>query len=222
MKINTLGFLLVLALLSVGGWWYWSYNTTEIPVTGVSTTTPPVFSADQKLSFGTLSLAYSSADFGLATTEEQILVKSYIPSCDTDFNYCLYYHGVSYLGTNFESAGIRIQTRADLKTQTRCLTTPPDGYTNMRPVIATSTAFATSTFSPIGDAGAGHYASGVLYRLAVDGSCYEFETRIGEAQYANYPEGTVQKFTDKDQAAVAAMLMDVLKSVTIASSTKPF
>src|SRR5258708_11997428 len=53
------------------------------------------------------------------------------------------------------------------------------------------TGYTTSVFSPIGDAAAGHYASGALYRLYLQDSstCYEFETRLGQTQFANYPAG---------------------------------
>lgn len=223
MKMNTVWFVIVILLLVLGGWWYWSGNKAEAPTDGMATTTP-ISAVDQSLTLagGKLTLSYASADFGLATTPEQVLVTSYIPSCDTGFDYCLYYKGSTYKGTNFESAGLRVKTRTDLKTEGQCLSTPPSGYTSMTPMIATSTEFTTATFTPVGDAGAGHYASGSVYRLSYSGSCYEFETRIGASQYANYPAGSIKEFTDANQAAISTLLMSILKSLTTASSTKPF
>ena len=225
MKMNTLWALLVVIIIVLLGWWYWASNSGTQTPTDTATTTPVTINApDQTLTLagGKATLAYSSADFGLATTSAQVTVTSYIPSCDPDFDYCFYYKGNAYAGTNFDSAGVRVKTRTDLKTQNQCLTTPPSGYTNMTPTIATSTDYATATFTPVGDAGAGHYASGSLYRLEYSGSCYEFETRIGATQYANYPAGTIQEFTDADQATVSSMLMGIVSSLTTASSSKPF
>lgn len=50
-------------------------------------------------------------DFGLALHPHQVLVSSYILPCDESFDYCLYYLGRELEGTNFESAGLRIERR---------------------------------------------------------------------------------------------------------------
>lgn len=82
-----------------------------------------------------------------------------------------------------------------------------------------SSSYTTSLFAPLGNAGAGHYTSGALYRLFVANTCYEFETRIGETQFLNYPAGSIRKFTDANRASVASELTHMLQSITIASST---
>lgn len=159
------------------------------------------------------------APYGLATTPEQVLVKAYIPPCSEGFDYCLYRATTTYAGTNFESAGLSIRTRSDLSTKTSCLTTPPEGYAGLTATTSEAADYATSVFAPLGDAGAGHYASGALYRLFAKGSCTEFETRLGETQFANYPEGSIREFTDADRAAVKAEFAALLASVTLGSST---
>lgn len=151
-------------------------------------------------------------DFGLATTSEQILRKSYIPACDEGFDYCLYYYRDDYLGTNFESAGLRIQKREDLSAED-CLVKPPEGYSEIWPSINNREDYQTSHFGPLGDAAAGHYANGELYRLAFNGKCYEFETRIGQSQFANYEPGTIKEFSEADLAVVKNKLNEVLKRV---------
>ncbi len=176
----------------------------------------------QTISDGTITFAYSSDEFGLAVTPEQVLVKSYIPPCDTDFNYCFYYIGTDYQGTNFESAGLRVKKRTDLSTQAACLQTLPEGYTGITAKVSTTANFSTSVFSPLGDAGAGHYANGALYRLAYKGSCYEFETRIGATQYANFPRGTIKEFMPADQRAMEAKLLQLLKDITLPGGARPF
>jgi hypothetical protein len=167
-----------------------------------------------------LSFSYSG-DWGLATNPTQVTAKAYIPPCDPDFDYCLYYVGDAYAGTNFESAGLRVKRRADLA-ETGCLAAVPEGYAGLKPVTQDAgEGYSTAVFSPLGDAGAGHYASGELYRLSWDKSCYEFETRIGETQFANYPAGTVNEFTAADRTALRAMLRAVVDSVTTKDSSAP-
>jgi hypothetical protein len=189
-----------------------------------ATSTAPAF--DQTLSNGTFTIGFSSKDFGLATDASQVLARAYIPPCDPNFNYCLYYIGNTYAGTNFESAGLRIKKRTDLTSEKTCLTTPPAGYAaSVKPVASTSTAmYASSVFTGVGGAGAGHYANGALYRLFVpsSGACYEFETRIGETQFANYPPGAIKEFTTEDRAAVSAELEQMIEHITLGGSRALF
>ncbi|MBU6323165.1 hypothetical protein KGQ55_00570 [Patescibacteria group bacterium] len=166
---------------------------------------------------GGITFAYGGS-YGLAVTEDQVLTKAYIPPCDPGFDYCLYRTGEAYANTNFESAGLRIEERKDLTTESACLSTPPAGYADFTPTIQTHSDYSTSVFSPLGDAGAGHYAQGALYRLYFGTTCYEFETRIGQTQFANYPPGAIQEFTKDDLAAVSAELAGMLDSVTIAAT----
>lgn len=181
----------------------------------VSTTTPedlPMITMDD------ISFTYPK-EFHIATNSEQILVKSYIPPCDETFNYCLYYMGEKYTGTNFESAGIKILKRVDLKNKNSCITSSPYGQdSSFAPTASsTNTLYSTSVFSPIGDAGGGHYAKGKLYRLFIQKSetCYEFETRIGQSQFANYPKGSIQEFTIGDMKDMESLLRISLHSITL-------
>lgn len=50
--------------------------------------------------------------------------------------------------------------------------------------------------------------------------CYEFQTRIGETQYANYSEGTIKLFTDADHTKVKDTLTKILTSITLSSGAK--
>ena len=192
-----------------------SSNTVPTLVLGTPTGTAPAGS--QSVSDGTITLIYPTADFGLATSSQQITTHSYIPPCDADFNYCLYYMGAAYQGTNFDSAGIRVEKRTDLTTQTACLTTPPTGFANFAPTSTTTGDYSMSEFTPVGNAGAGHYSTGTLYRLEYNGACYEFETRIGQSQFANYSSGTIQQFTDADEASLQAEIVGILNSITLSS-----
>jgi len=199
------------------------YGAHMPSTTGIATSTPtgtgqaPQF--DQNISDGTVGMAYPSADFGLATNPAQILIRSYIPPCGSNFNYCLYYKGDAYAGTNFESAGVRYQKRTDLSTERTCLNTPPDGFDSTFVPTASSSedTYSSSVFNPVGDAGAGHTASGSLYRLFVraNSSCYEFETRIGKTQFANYPAGSIKEFTATDEANVATELSAVIQNLSL-------
>lgn len=209
---NMLVVVVVLVLSLIAVWVYWPRLVDQQSM-------PPV--ADQLISDGTITVTYVPGEFGFAVSPEQVLVSSSIPPCDPSFLYCFYYRGDEYEGTNFDSAGFRIETRADLPTEGQCLATPPEGYTNMTPTIATSTVYARSTFAPVGDAGAGHAAVGKLYRLWTAGTCYEFETRIGTSQFANYPAGTVREFTEADRTAMEGKLEQFLKNLSLQGGVKP-
>jgi hypothetical protein len=225
-------FIIVVAVLTAGILWFvnssnqsgtinpasatsTSSNTVPTLVLGTPTGTAPAGS--RSVSDGTITLIYPTADFGLATSSQQITTRSYIPPCDADFTYCLYYTGTTYQGTNFDSAGIRVEKRTDLTTQTACLTTPPTGFTNFTPTSTIMGDYAVSEFTPVGDAGAGHYSTGTLYRLEYNGACYEFETRIGQSQFANYPSGTIQQFTDADEASLQDEIQSILNGITLLS-----
>jgi hypothetical protein len=175
---------------------------------------------DQTVSDGAITISVPSSEFGLATNKDQILVHPYIPPCDENFDYCLYYNGSAYTGTNFESAGLRIQKRDDLKSQSACLAVQPAGYSGLTPKTESFDSYATSVFSPLGDAGAGHYSSGELYRLFYDNKCYEFQTRIGESQFANYPEGSIKEFTKTSQSAMRLKLREILDAISLSDGTK--
>ena len=168
----------------------------------------------ESMSDGTIKFSYGSK-FGLATTQNQIPVNSYIPPCDAGFAYCLYYNQTNYAGTNFESAGVAITNRKDLTTKTACLNTEPDGYMDLKPEIREEDAYATSLFAPLGDAGAGHYATDRLYRISYGTTCYEIRQRIGETQFSNFPAGTKLEFTANDAQNMHEMLDTILESISV-------
>jgi len=49
---------------------------------------------DQTVSDGVIKISIPSSEFGLAVTPEQIMVTSYIPPCDENFDYRLYYNNL--------------------------------------------------------------------------------------------------------------------------------
>lgn len=183
----------------------------------VSPATKPDF--NQIISDKVIKITFPGSKFGLATNESQILVTAYIPPCDPDFNYCLYYTDSNYEGTNFESAGLRVSKRQTLTTESTCLTTPPQGFAaSVKPnASTTAVTHSSSVFAGIGNAGAGHYSKGSLYRLYVaeNKSCYEFETRIGESQFQNYPEGSVKEFNIADRTDVEILLQEIVDRIAL-------
>jgi hypothetical protein len=188
----------------------------NVPATTTVATTSTSTATDEVTSNGFIMFSRPS-DFGLALNKDQILVKSYIPSCDGSIDYCLYYNGDNYKGTSFGGAGLRIKRRAELKTVDACLTTSPAGYDGQKPqTVSTSSVYSVSAF-PIGDAGMGHYASGMLYRLAYDGTCHEFETRISATQFQNSEPGTIKEFSVAMQQEIKQKLMTIVKDVKLAN-----
>jgi hypothetical protein len=192
-------------------------SSSTVPTLVLGTPTGTTASENQSVTDGAITLVYPAGDFELATSSQQIKTHSYIPPCDANFNYCLYYIGTAYQGTNFDSAGIRVEKRTDLTTQTACLTTPPTGFTTFTPTTTIAGDYAVSEFTPLGDAGAGHYSTGTLYRMEYNGACYEFETRIGQSQFANYPSGTIQQFTNADQASLQTEIVGILNGIALSS-----
>lgn len=152
-------------------------------------------------------------DFGLAVSQDQLLVESVIPPCDEGFEYCLYYIDTAYEQTNFESAGVRIVRRSDLTTEDACLSTAPAGYTSLTPDITNADTYATSMFSPLQNAGAGHSSTGKMYRLFNDSTCFEFETRIGTTQLGTYEPGAVEEFTDENRQEVVRELDAIIEAI---------
>jgi hypothetical protein len=201
------------------GWWVFEKGKTSEPLP--NTDNGNGGSIQNSLSDGVIKFSYPK-DFGLAVTQEQLsgMVKAYIPPCSEGFEYCLYYNGVEFQGTNFESAGIRFNQRADLTTEKFCLNTSPLGYSNIGPStnsLNPSSEYSASVFSPLGDAGAGHYANGELYRIFVKSPavCYELETRIGETQFANYPAGTVSQFNESNRNNLYTKFTQVFNSLAL-------
>lgn len=212
---STIAGLVLLIVVIAGGVYLVSQRTANTAGQTATSTPPGNQSATVQTVTAPNGVGFTyDKPYGLATAPEQILAKSYIPPCQ-DFDYCLYRTGTDYAATNFESAGLGVKARADLTTQTACLSTQPEGYTNLHTVTYAGQGYATSVFSPIGDAGAGHYASGAEYRLWTGSACEQFDTRIGETQFANYPAGTKTQFSDADHANVMGELTGILHSVTV-------
>lgn len=166
------------------------------------------------LAGGDVSLSYPE-EFGLAVNQDQLLVSSYIPVCDEGFDYCLYLGGDEYEDTNFDGAGIRVSLRDDMSYESDCMLTPPSGFSDLTPHVAGSRDHVMTRFGQVGQGAAGHFTNGTLYRLYYDGTCYEFETRIAQAQFGNYPEGAVERFSDDDAAQVRAEFRAVMASVSL-------
>ncbi len=225
MRTNTVFVILALTIILGGvGYYVWSQPVGSGVSPTSTTTVQTATSTVNTTSDGIITFA-QLPDFGLAVTPQQVLKSGYIPPCGQSFAYCLYYSGAAYQGTNFEDAGVSIRKRSDIATERLCLDTPPAGYAASITPVSTNTAdaYSTSVFSPIGDAAMGHYATGAVYRLWVrnESACYEFQTSLGETQFANYPAGAIKEFTAADRQTVLELLQRELQTVTIDESGSP-
>jgi len=220
-KTFTISAVVIVVIL---GLLFWKLSIKPEIQNNIASSTPSALVFDQSVSDGIIKIVYPANEFGLALNKTQILVNSYIPPCNENFNYCLYYNGNEYQGTNFESAGIRIQKRADLVNERLCLNTPPSGFDASMTPDATKAVdkYSSSVFSNVGDAAAGHYAVGSLYRLYVkiNASCYEFETRIGQTQFANYPAGAIKEFTATQMKNLQSELTQIIEQISLSSGEK--
>jgi hypothetical protein len=211
--------VLIIALILLGlAWLAWGGEQTEAGNANGDNGTMPA--DDSSVSNGQVAWTYPD-NFGLAVTNEQLrgIVKSYIPPCDENFDYCMYYNGDDFAGTNFESAGVRVKRRNDLATERLCLNTPPAGRTNIGNSSTSTGQYSASIFSPLSDAATGHYSNGELYRvyLRQANTCMEFETSIGETQIANMATST-RRFSEADRDKVYDGFRSILASLRVAST----
>ena len=220
--MKTRNLILTALILVLALWLLYPLTTRKTPQSnGVDNNLPSVSSFEQTISDGTITIIYPSDSFGLATNKSQILGGSYIPPCDEIFSYCVYYIGKEFTGTNFESAGVRVGKRVDFVDEKTCLEAPPDGFTEGKTPDnnKTDTEYASSVFLNVGDAGAGHSAKGSVYRLYVKqpALCYEFETRIGQSQFQNYPSGSINEFTSINQKSLELTLLELIQTISLSS-----
>lgn len=176
--------------------------------------------ARRPVSDGVITVSYAGTPFRLAMRPEQMGDSSHLPQCESGFDYCFHHDGAAYAGTNFDGAGLAIAKRADLATESACLTTVPDGYAHLKPQVHADSGYDTSLFAPLGGAGTGHAARVADYRLFVSGACYELRTRIATAQYGDDPAGSVREFTANDEAEVQGDLGELLANVSLADGTR--
>lgn len=178
----------------------------------------PVHRGVQEFSLGAIG-SFVPDGFTLAAIADELDFQTVIPPCNEGFGYCIYYSASTYVGTNFEAAGLRINQRDDLATEEACLSEQPAGYTGLVPSITDGGTYRVATFAGIGDAGAGHFSEGTLFRLAWQGECYELETRIAQTQFANYDPGTIRQFTQEDAATINAGFQSLLDRIRLRSAT---
>lgn len=217
MVVRNLGLIavlvLVLALLfSLGRIFSWP----GLPADGQPGGVNP---SDQSLVLGALTFYYPASQFSLAASGEVVGTLSYLPVCASAFDYCLYYTGGAYEGTNFEAAGIRLRARGDLASERLCLETPPAGYeAGRRPdQVGSTERYSTAVFL-VSDAGAGHSASGLLHRFytRASGECYELETRVAQTQFLNYPAGTIKEFGTTEASGLLNQLEQLVSGADFA------
>lgn len=213
-------FVALIVVIGAVVWFFVASYPRPLPQTNITHDPQPMPSnvSTNTISNGALSFSYDPHVWGLATNREQILVKSYIPPCLSEkFDYCLYYMGDSYKGTNFESAGVDISIRSDLTTKDKCMAPSADGYVDASSQIkevSGSNGYTIKTIGPVGDAATGHYSNGTVYYVYIGGGCYRFRMQIGQTRYENYSEGIIKRFTTEDEKAVNATMLALLHDMT--------
>lgn len=208
--------IFVAVLVVFGLAWFFTRDTDQplvaVPETPIAEEPAQTTTTPQGLTFAIPS------GFALATAGQPLLVQSYIPACSEGFGYCIYKNDNEFAGTNFESAGVAITNRTDIRAERLCLTTPPEGYTVEPSNTVSKDSYAASVFANIGDAAAGHSARDSVFRLfnRENSSCTEIVTRVAQSSYGNYPEGQIQEFTAQNKEKVQSELEAVLNTMTVA------
>lgn len=147
----------------------------------------------------------------LITDKNQMAQSGYIPACDPTnaFACVLYTPKEIFSKTNFESAGLALNSYPDRNNETACL-----ALANGEFELATKTINGIKySAAKFGDAAAGHQSSGVNYRTFINGNCLEISTRINTSTFENYPLGAIEKFTEADRQLLENMLSDILNSL---------
>ncbi len=215
--LKTALIIIFLAIVGLVIWFVRYRNNNSNPV--VST----VETFDQSISDGTIKAVYSSGDFALAVNPSQVLAESYIPPCMDSFDYCFYYtNGNVFAGTNFDSAGLSIKKRPDLKTEKACMEKQPTGYANsvLPNTKIPKAEYSTAIYEGLGnDAATGHVAEGSIYRLFYkkNSSCYELLTRVSYSQFGNYEPGTIEEFTEENKETLKVRLENILSNISVPS-----
>ncbi|MBX3143426.1 MAG: hypothetical protein KF813_06705 [Trueperaceae bacterium] len=162
----------------------------------------------------------------LARSGESVSTTGVISACDPGFDYCLHVPSSANAGTNFMSAGIRVNERPDIAARLSCLASQPDGFSTLQPAVRDSPTYATSRFGDVGQGAAGSVSHGELRRIFVPGrdsdpgSCVEFELRVAHSQFSNHPAGSIQEFSAADVTSVTSALQDALARVRLADGER--
>ncbi len=199
---------LILIIVAFGTYLWWNKIGK-----GASNSTGSASTTATMVSDGTITL-FRPGDFGLAVTKERVLVRTYTPPCEEGFDYCLYYNGSAYKNTNFESAGLSIRRRTDLADKARCLSAQPSGYSGVPIRILDKPNYSVSV-AQTGEGAAGHYATGEEFRLFTARKCYQFDTQVGESQFANYPAGSIEEFSKDSRTGMLLVLRNLVQSVKL-------
>jgi hypothetical protein len=220
MKTQNLVIMVVVLLIILLGALYFARPVAPIGAVPANNGTAANTQPQSVTTPGGLTFSYADP-YALAATPEEVQAQAVIPACDQGFQYCIYRTGTQYAGTNFESAGISINERADLSSQATCITTQPEGYTGLKPTTKSQNGFVTGVFA-VGGAAAGSSESGAVYRAWDGKTCHELRTRVAESQFANYPAGSKVEFTSADRQQVFVELQSILNEMTINGTSVGF
>ena len=115
--------------------------------------------------------------------------------------------------TNYGEAYLVISMGTDKSSLDGCYKSPQPGKELSDTQVINGITFHTGT---IRDLGAGSIYDSKIYRVLVDGRCFEVTQTIHTGNIANYPAGTATEF---DQSKAMSILNQILETLTIATST---
>ncbi len=145
---------------------------------------------------------------------------TYIPLC----NYpnpntsilCLFLDPKAYPNSNFEGANVHVAIVDNANTSEKC-TNLISSYVVDSPEIARHVTINGISYlhGYNIEGAAGHYLRGEVYIAFHNNKCFTAFTGIGTTTYENYPEGTINKFTDEQAEEVNKLLNDVVQSLIL-------
>lgn len=156
-----------------------------------------------------LSISYP-ANTTLITDKTIMGTTGYFPTCNPDTSLaCIYFASSTYPNSNFNSAGISVNTVLDKKTETDCYAMSPYERTLGPDTVINGITFKTFL---AGDAAMSHQNAGADYRIFHNNTCYEITTRENTSTFEVYAEGSITRFTDTQKQELGNTIQKIVET----------
>lgn len=132
--------------------------------------------AENRLTIKSISFDYPSG-FALATRSNQLLESWGVPVCNLGFDYCLYDLGAETGTSTSQKLGLRVNV-TQTQSEDECVNPAPLKDNIQGPEVSRMSGYSTFFFGPLELNSGDNYSYGYIYRIFVDNTCYELETRI--------------------------------------------